>query len=116
MRRQAVAEKMRPVPARVMRHVQASAGPVGRRVNTPWWPPCLPQRCEDCVRVAGLEGEIDGAGVLILEQHARPARATIRRAKYATLAVWAISVAKRGDQHQIRILRADQDAPNLPRI
>src|SRR5882672_5414794 len=61
-------------------------------------------------RVAGVHHDLGGAGVLVDKQHALPGLAAVRRAKDAPLRLWSIAVAHGGGEHNVRVLRIDNDA------
>src|SRR6185295_8106845 len=97
----------------VRRLPEAAARAVRRRVDVPGRPPRLPERGVDRARVAGLEGEVDGAGVLVLEEHLLPMRAAVARPEDAALGVGTVGVAESGDVDEIGVRRVDEDAADL---
>src|SRR5256885_8217682 len=80
---QARAGEALPGGAAVFGAIQPAAGPSA--LQRPRLPPHLPQRGEDDLRILRIEGEIDGAGVLVLEEHALPGAAAVARAEYPAL-------------------------------
>ena len=105
-----------PRVAAVDRAVEPAARPVRGRVGVPGRPPRLPERGQDRLRVRGIEGEIDRAGVLVLEEDARPGPASVLRAEDSALRIGAVAVAERRDVHEVRVARIHDDAPDLPRV
>src|SRR5437764_273171 len=69
--------------AAVARLVQAATGPAAG--ESPGPPARLPQAGEENARVAGVEADVGGAGVVVLEQHALPALAAVAGAVDAAL-------------------------------
>ena len=67
-RGQAIADDWRPGQATVAGPIKAAAGAVGRWIDAPGRPPRLPQGRIDDVGIAGLEGQVDSAGIGVLEQ------------------------------------------------
>ena len=75
----------------------------------------LPCGSENNIRLRGIGGEIDDAGVVVDEQRLRPALAAIGRAEHAALGIGAEDVTKRADQHGVRILSVDENRADMPR-
>ena len=78
-------------------------------------PPSLPDGRVQHARVADVQGQVGGAGVLGLVQHQVPGRAAVLRAVYAALGVGAPGVTHGGDVHHVRIGRVDGDAADVAR-
>ena len=104
-----------PGVAAVLGAVEAAARPVRGRVRVPGRPPRLPERGEDRPRVGRVEGEIDRARVLVLEENARPAPAAVLRAEDPALGVRPVRVAERRDVDEVGVARIHDDPPDLPR-
>src|SRR6516165_1665659 len=109
----------------VTRHVLPADSPIARTVEPtsrtsareiPGLPPGLPQGCVDDARIMRIETDIDRTGVLILVEHLGPGLAAIGSAKYAALGIWSEGVAQCRDQHDVRIVRVDDQRPDLPRV
>src|SRR6185503_12811293 len=111
--RQAVAGELAPVVAAVGGLPQAAARAVRRRVDVPGWPPRLPERGVDRPRIAGLEGEVDRASVLVRAENLFPVRAAVARAEHAALSVGPVGVAEGGDVDEVGVRRIDEDAADL---
>src|SRR5205807_1562520 len=101
-----------PGGAAVGRFVQAAAGPLPGSV-LPRPLPRRPQVGVDDLRVGRVEGEGDGAGVLVLGQHLVPGLAAVAGAEDAALGVGPVGVAEHGDEHPVRVARVDQHGPDL---
>src|SRR5215469_3885716 len=113
IRREAVARHVAPVIAAIVRDIEAAARTVGWRIGAPRRPPGLPQRRINSLRVARLEGEIDGAGVGILVENFRPVPPAITRTEDAALRIGAVGMTQGSDVHQVGILWIDQNARDL---
>ncbi len=116
LRGQSVTFQLRPAPAAVARFEKPAARPVRGRIDIPGRPARLPQRGIDDIGVAGLEGEIDGAGVGVAEQGLFPRRPAILRAEHAAHRIGRVRMAQRRHQHHIGIARIDEDPADLLRV
>src|SRR4029079_3436094 len=72
-----------------------------------------PKICVDDFRIAWIESERDGSGVLVLIKNLLPRFATIGRTKHAALFVGAVRMTERSDVNEIRIARIDEDRADL---
>ena len=114
--RQAAARDRRPGAAPVVGLVEPAPRSVGGRVDVPRRPSRLPQGGVDGVGVAGLELQVDGARVGVLEQHARPAGAPVGGAEHSALRVGSVGVAQGGDEQHLGVARVHQYAGDLARV
>ena len=94
-----------PVGAAVGRFVEPAARPVRRRIDAPRRTARVPQRRVDGLRRRRIEGEIDRADVVALEQHLLPGRAAVARAIDAAIRVGAVDMTERGDEDDVGVLR-----------
>ena len=108
--------QLRPCFAAVGRFVEAAARAVRRRIHVPRRAARLPERGVYGVGVRGIHREIDGAGVVVLEEHFAPGRAAVGRLEHAAFGVRPVLMAERRDVDDVRIVRIDDDFPDLPRI
>src|SRR6185437_9069610 len=99
------ARQLMPAGAAIHRLEQSAAGAVVRVARGPWRPARGPHVGIDDLRIGGIEGEIDSAGVLILIQNFRPALTTVGRAKDSALGVGAVRVAEHGGEYAVGIVR-----------
>src|SRR5579871_2529131 len=79
-------------------------------------PRALPRRPEhgvDRFRGGRVEGQGDGAGVLVLVQHLLPGRAAVGRAEDAALGVGAVGVAEDGDEEAVGVARVHDHRRDL---
>ena len=113
--RQTAGELM-PVRAAVGRLVQPAARTVRRRINAPGRTTGVPERGVNRLRIARIEGQIDRADVVALEEHLLPRGAAVTRSVDATVRVRAVHVAERRHEDDVGILRMDDDLPDLPRV
>src|SRR5206468_9502417 len=113
---EALSGERRPGRPAVRRLVEAAPRPVRRRIDAPGRTPRLPERGVHHARIAGTEGEVDGAGVLVLEEDLVPAPPAIRRAEDPALGIGTVGMAEGGQEHAVRIARVDQDAADLLRV
>src|SRR5215472_17647106 len=65
------------------------------------------------MRVLGIEVEIDGAGVIIFRENARPCFPSICRAVDAAFMIGSIRVAQRGYKNNAGIVRVNKDTADL---
>src|ERR1700709_673516 len=105
-----MAGERRPVPAAVGRREEAAAGAVGGGRDVPGGAPGRPEGGVDHLGVAGLESEVDGAGVLVLVEDLLPALAAVARAEDAALGARAVGVPPRRHEADRRTARSDQPA------
>src|SRR5205807_5087275 len=75
--------------------------------------PRRPQVGINRLRIAGIECQIDRAGVLVLVQNLLPGGAAVQRAKDATLGIRAIGVSQSRNQHPVGIPGINDDCANL---
>src|SRR6266566_3490874 len=94
--------KLFPCSSAIIRAIQTAAGATVRKC--PRHATNLPQRGENDVRICGIEGDVDPAGVLILIENLFPGFAAVKRTKNAALSIWTVRMAKRGDENAVRIL------------
>ena len=113
--RQAVSQLI-PDRAAVRGFVEAAAGAVRRRINAPRWTPRIPERGVDRLRVRRIDGDVDRADVVALEQHLLPRRAAVSRAIHAAVRIAAVGMTDRRDEHDIGILWIDGHPTDLPRV
>src|SRR4029077_3171030 len=113
--RQAAGERLpgRPIVGRL---VEAAARTVRRRVDAPWRTTRVPERGVNGLGGRRIEGDVDGADVVALEENLLPGRAAVARAVDAAIGVRAIDVAERRHEHDVGVLRIDEDAADLPRV
>src|SRR5205823_422457 len=76
----------------------------------------LPQRSEQRIGVARIENDVDPAAVAVAEQHPLPGLAAIPGAEDPALVVGPERVAERGDEHDIRVSRVDDDGADVPAV
>src|SRR6185436_4289378 len=86
------------------------------RIDAPGRAPRLPERGIDHARIAGAEGDVDGAGVGVLEEDLLPALASVRRAEDAALRVGAVGMAEGRQEHAVGVAGIDDDSPDLLRV
>src|SRR6185312_955063 len=97
--------QLMPAGAAIYRLEQSAAGAVVRIARRPWRPARGPHVGIDDLRIGGIEGEIDTAGVLILIQNFRPALTAVGRAKDSALGVGAVRVAEHSGEYAVGIVR-----------
>ena len=73
----------------------------------------LPGGGEDDVRVLGIGGQINGAGVVIDRQGAGPGLAAVGGAKHTAIGAGLEEITHGGDQNLVGIGRVDQNAPDV---
>ena len=61
-------------------------------------------------RVVQIHRDVGAAGVLVDEQRLRPRLAAVGRAEDAALRLRAVGVAERAGEHDVRVLRVDDEA------
>ena len=76
-------------------------------VEAPRRAPRLPQRRIDDVRVGGIEGEVDAAGLGVLVKNFLPGLAAVLRTEDAALLVVGKGMAERRDEGDVRIFWID---------
>src|ERR1043166_5795077 len=67
----------------------------------------------DDFRIAWIESECDGAGVLVLIENLLPVFTAVGRTKHSAFFVWPVRMPERCDVHQIRIARIDEYRSDL---
>src|SRR5262249_32600560 len=112
--RQSVARQLLPGHAAVRRAIQATAGTAAGEI--PRLPPGLPQRRVHDARIAWIEADVDGAGLLVLVEHLGPRLAAVDRAEDTALGVRTEGMPESRHQHDIRIVRIDDECADLPRV
>src|SRR5262249_39295622 len=75
----------------------------------------LPHRGEQGLRVTGMHDHIDGAGVLVDEEHAFPRRTAVGRAIHTAFLLRTVAVALCSDEDDFRVGGIDDDAPGAAR-
>src|SRR5439155_11943894 len=107
----ALALHLLPRAAAVARPVQAAsraaAGEAPRR------PVRLPERREQDVRVAGIHGQVDRPGLVVLEEDLLPALAAVPGTEDAALRARTVRVAQGRDVDEVRVLRVDDESGDL---
>jgi hypothetical protein len=73
----------------------------------------LPERREDDLRVLRIEGEVYGAGVVVLAQDFLPGLPAVSRAEDSALGIGAVAVSESGDEDEVGVLRIHEDLPDL---
>ena len=73
----------------------------------------LPEDGVDGLGIARVEGEVHGAGALVLVEHFLPGLAAIGGAEDAALRIWTVGVAEHGDEEAVRIARVHEDGGDL---
>ena len=76
----------------------------------------MPERSENDVRICGIEGDVDPAGVLIFIENLFPGFAAIKRTENAALGIWTVGMAKRCDENAVRVLGIDNQLADGTRI
>ena len=109
--RQALALQFAPGEAAVGRAEQPAARPAAGEI--PGLATHLPQGGVDDLRVVRVEGDVDGAGVLVAVEHLGPGLAAVGGAEHAAFGVGPEGVADGGDQHDVGIGRIDDDGADL---
>ena len=66
--------------------------------------------------IAGLERQVDRAGVSVLEQHLLPVPAAVARAEHAAFGIRAVWMAERGDVDDVGVVRIHEDLADLLRV
>ena len=69
--------------------------------------------CVDDLRIVGIEGEVDGPGVVIFVENFLPVCAAVSGTEDAAFGVRAVGMAENGDEDAIGILRIDDDGGDL---
>src|SRR5205823_4944645 len=111
---QAVVLEELPGEAPVGRSIQPRARPAAG--EAPRFAAHLPQRSEQRVGVARIQNDVDPAAVAVAEQHPLPALAAVPGAEDPALVVGPERVAERGDEHDIRVSRVDDDGADVPAV
>ena len=75
-----------------------------------------PEDGEDDVGVVGIEGEVDGAGVLVAIEDLLEGLAAVGGAEDAPLGVGAVGMPEDGDEEAVRVARIDDDHGDLLRV
>ena len=86
-----------------------------RLVLLPRRAPRLPQRRVDDLRVSGVGGEVDRAGVGVLVEHLGPRAAAVAGAKHAAIGVRPVGMTQRRHQDDVGVARIDHDLPDVAR-
>src|SRR4029077_10835951 len=111
---EAVAGQVGPGLAAVGRLVDpAPRSDVGGEVGEPGVVADLPGGGEDRGGRAGIGGEVDGAGVVVHEQHLLPALAAVGAAEDATLRIGAEDVPLDGGEHYVGVAGIDPQAADV---
>ena len=76
----------------------------------------MPQRCEQNIGIAGIEGHIDASALGIFVEDLLPGLASIPRAENPALLVVGERVPERRDERYIRILRIHNQPPDGVRV
>src|SRR5581483_4055091 len=89
---------------------------IGRAIKTasrsaarhaPGGAPRLPESRKDDVRIVGIEGDVDAAGVFVLVKNLLPGLASVGGAENAALGIRAVGMSQRSDKHDIGIRGVD---------
>src|SRR5579871_1424138 len=75
--------------------------------------PRLPENSIDVLRIVRIEGQVDGAGMLVLVEDFLPGLAAVRRAEDTALRVRAVGMPEHGDEESVWVPRIDQDRGDL---
>src|SRR5262249_32313968 len=113
LRGEASALDRTPRLAAVVGTVEAAARAVGRGIDVPRGTARLPHRRQDRLRVLRIDGEVDRARVLVLEEDALPGLSAVARTKHAALGVGSVGVPEGRDEDEVRVLGIDQDTSDL---
>ena len=73
----------------------------------------LPEHGVDGLGIARVEGEVHGAGALVLVEYLLPGLAAIGGAEHAALGVGTVGVAEHGDEEAVGIARVHEDGGDL---
>src|ERR1039458_6799317 len=92
---------------------QPAARPLERLADLPGGLPRGPQHGIHSLRVGWIEGQVHGAGVLVLEDHVLPRRAAIDRAEDAPLGIGAVGMAEHRREDALRVMRIDDVGGDL---
>ena len=106
--RQSVPLELRPRGAAVARHVDRA--PRTAAFASPGVDQQLPRGGEQLLRVRRIHHDVDGAGVLVHEEHAFPRVPAVARPEHAALPLRAVAVALGSNVHDVRIPGIDHDA------
>ena len=106
--RQPVTVEPFPGESAVDRLVQAAAGAAAD--PSPGVNLELPHPRKEDARIAGVDGDVRAAGVLVDEQGALPGLAAVGGAVHAALLLRTVGVAERAREHDLGIARVDQHA------
>ena len=112
--RQAVAFETLPGVAAVGGFVEAAAGAATR--EAPGRALGFPERRVQDARILRVGVEIDGAGLVVLEENFLPGFPAVGGAKDAARVVRAIGVAESGNVHEVGIFRMHEDARDVLRV
>ena len=111
-RRQPVRERMPRCPT-IGGFVESARGAIEGAANLPRGLPPGPQHGVHRVRVAGVERNVERAGVLVAVEHFRPRIAAIGGAEDSTFRIRPVWMPEYGREHAIRIARIDDECGNL---
>ena len=84
--------------------------------EAPWRARTLPESGEEHIGIVRIEGQVNGASLVILEQNLLPGLAAIAGAEDAAVRIGAISMAERGNIDKIRIARMNQNSGDVLRV
>ena len=85
--------ELAPVIAAVGGFVQTAAGTVVAAAGGPWRTARGPHAGEDHLRVAGIEGQVHAAGVLVFVENLLKGLAAVERAEDAALGIRAVGMS-----------------------
>src|ERR1700737_724225 len=84
--------------------------------HDPWLAFGLPQRCEQNIGIAGIEGDVDAAGPGVFVEDLLPGFASIASAENAALFVIAKGMAERRDERDVGTLGMNNQAADRVRV
>src|ERR1700733_8078262 len=113
-RGQAIAAEPRPAHTAVGGAIQSTSRTTAGEI--PRLSACLPQRGVDDLRVMWVETHVDRTGLRILVQNLGPGLAAVSRAEHAALGIRTEGMPESGDQHDVRIVRIDDERADLAGI
>src|ERR1700682_4797163 len=88
----------------------------GAALHDPWLAFGLPQRCEQNIGIAGIEGDVDATRFGVFVEDLLPGFATIASAENSALVIIAEGMAERGHEGNVWIFGMDDQAADRVRV